>query len=138
MDEPWYKNGLRFECTRCGNCCGGEPGYVWVDKEEIAALAQRLGLREAEFRRRYTFLVSGRGVSLTETNAHDCIFYDQKQGCTVYEDRPQQCRTWPFWDRVLASPRTWEIEADDCPGMNHGRLHDLVQIRSQAERDGLP
>jgi hypothetical protein len=40
MDEhPWYKDGLRFTCTGCGDCCTGAPGYVWVNKEEIEALA---------------------------------------------------------------------------------------------------
>ena len=30
-DSPeWYRDGLRFECTRCGACCTGAPGYVWV------------------------------------------------------------------------------------------------------------
>ena len=23
MTEPWYQDGLRFTCTRCGNCCTG-------------------------------------------------------------------------------------------------------------------
>ena len=30
--EPWYRDGLRFACTRCGACCTGAPGYVWVDR----------------------------------------------------------------------------------------------------------
>jgi len=23
---PRFKDGLRFECQRCGKCCRGEPG----------------------------------------------------------------------------------------------------------------
>jgi Fe-S-cluster containining protein len=30
----WFKDGLRFECQRCGRCCRGEPGVVWVNKQE--------------------------------------------------------------------------------------------------------
>ena len=30
--QAWYSEGLRFECTQCGACCSGEPGYVWVDE----------------------------------------------------------------------------------------------------------
>ncbi len=136
-DRPWYREGLRFECTRCGNCCGGSPGYVWVDDEDLRRLARRLGLAEEELRRRYTRYVPGWGTSLTETEGYDCIFYDRDQGCTVYEDRPCQCRTWPFWDRVLASKRTWEIEAQGCPGMNRGRHFDLVRIEVFRSDDGL-
>src|SRR2546428_221024 len=43
MDDPWYQDGLRFRCTRCGNCCTGAPGFVWVNDEEIAAIADYLG-----------------------------------------------------------------------------------------------
>jgi len=28
--NPMYKDGLRFECQRCGSCCRGEPGVVWM------------------------------------------------------------------------------------------------------------
>src|SRR5260370_17938696 len=43
MSEPWYKDGLRFTCTMCGDCCTGEPGYVWVDDDDLAAIADFLG-----------------------------------------------------------------------------------------------
>ena len=32
---PWFKEGLKFECQRCGRCCRGEPGVIWVNKKEI-------------------------------------------------------------------------------------------------------
>src|SRR5438105_3224904 len=38
--EPWYQDGLRFSCTRCGHCCTGEPGFVWVCAAARAALAE--------------------------------------------------------------------------------------------------
>ena len=31
-------------CTQCGACCSGEPGYVWVNEGEIAAMAVEMGL----------------------------------------------------------------------------------------------
>ena len=40
---PWYRDGLAFSCTRCGACCTGAPGYVWVTAEEIAQLAEFRG-----------------------------------------------------------------------------------------------
>ena len=47
--KPWYSEGLRFECTQCGACCSGEPGYVWVNDEEIAAMAEEMGLEVDAF-----------------------------------------------------------------------------------------
>ena len=43
MSEPWFKDGLRFTCTGCGDCCSGAPGFVWVSEEDIERLANHLG-----------------------------------------------------------------------------------------------
>ena len=32
-NTPWYADGLPFTCTQCGDCCTGDPGYVWVTDE---------------------------------------------------------------------------------------------------------
>ena len=55
---PWYKKGLKFECTQCGNCCTGAPGFVWVNKAEIDAMAGELGIASVEeFENKYVRLV---------------------------------------------------------------------------------
>lgn len=74
------------------------------------------------FRSAYTRRVKG-FTSLKEKENYDCIFYDKSRGCTVYEVRPKQCRTWPFWRGVVHSRERWEQETLHCPGMNHGKLH---------------
>src|SRR5947209_11379846 len=83
MDEPWYRDGLRFRCTRCGHCCTGAPGYVWVNEAEITALAQHRGETVEEITALYVRPV-GRRSSLREKANGDCVFYDRVQGCTVY------------------------------------------------------
>lgn len=134
----WYQDGLRFACTRCGNCCGGAPGYCWVSDGEIAQLALRLGMSEPAFRRRYTRHVPGRGISLTEKTNFDCVFFERGRGCTVYEDRPQQCRTWPFWRSNLSNRDQWALASEGCPGMDQGPLHDVASIDATSANDGLP
>jgi Fe-S-cluster containining protein len=135
-ESPWYRDGLRFACTQCGNCCGGGPGTIRASDAEISALAGRFGLTDEEFRARYTRRLRGGDISLIEKRNHDCIFFDRELGCTVYSDRPKQCRTWPFWQNVVFSRETWDEEARDCPGMNQGPLHPEQQIRSSAAEDG--
>ena len=54
MDEPWYQDGLRFQCTRCGACCTGAPGYVWVNDEELVAIAAHRGESVRETAERHT------------------------------------------------------------------------------------
>jgi Fe-S-cluster containining protein len=131
MSEPWYHAGLKFSCTQCGDCCTGAPGFVWVNKEEIAGLARRLGMEVADFEDKYVRLVGIR-KSLVERKNGDCIFFDTKaRNCGVYEDRPRQCRTWPFWESNVATPETWERTCNACPGSGKGKLHSLEEIEER-------
>jgi len=129
--EPWYKDGLRFKCTGCGDCCSGGPGFVWVNKAEIAALAEEVGLNEAEFESRYVREIGVR-KSLVELDNFDCVFLDGKtRKCTVYNARPRQCRTWPFWDSTVRSPESWAYTCEVCPGSGKGKLYQLEHIETQ-------
>ncbi|MBL8757852.1 MAG: YkgJ family cysteine cluster protein [Phycisphaerae bacterium] len=139
-DSPERGEGLRFACTSCGNCCTGVPGYVLVSDAEVAALAQRLNLSTDAFIQRYTqMLPEGRSLIETHTRfGYDCVFLDRakvpgKAVCGVYEDRPIQCRTWPFWPNLLRSRNAWNQAAKGCPGMNTGPLIPLQQIRIQRD-----
>ena len=140
QDAHWYHNGLQFSCTQCGHCCTGDPGFVWLSEEECDALADRMGLEPLAFRRRYTRVVHRKGQkhrSLVEQANHDCIFWRQGVGCSVYEQRPLQCRTWPFWRSNLRSAEDWSEAAEECPGMNQGDRHDAATISATAAADGL-
>jgi hypothetical protein len=137
MPEAWYKDGLRFTCTQCGNCCTGAPGYVWISDGEIAVLAKRVGLDEASFRRKYTRQVGNRGTSLVEKADNACVFFATGKGCTVYQDRPKQCRTWPFWKPLLRSQADWDAAGQGCPGIGRGKRHDAAAIAATAADDGL-
>lgn len=126
----WYAGGLRFECTQCGNCCSGPPGYVWVTLARVRKMAEFLGLSEKEFAGRYVRRV-GLRLSLKELPDGDCVFLERAGGktlCRVYPVRPVQCRTWPFWSSNLRTPRDWERTAEVCPGCNQGRLYKVDQI----------
>lgn len=127
MSEPWYHAGLRFRCTRCGNCCTGAPGYVWVTNHEIAAIAEYRGETVDEIEGCYTRLVEGER-SLREKLNGDCIFYDRREGCTIYPVRPAQCRTWPFWESNVEAPETWRQTCDVCPGAGQGALITAEEI----------
>jgi uncharacterized protein len=131
--EPWYRDGLAFSCTKCGACCTGAPGFVWVNAEEIADLAGHRGMSVEEFGRKFVRRVGDR-YSLIERPGGDCIFWDRAVGCTVYEARPIQCRTWPFWPENVESPESWEQVIQVCPGSGRGQLFTVDEIRATAAR----
>jgi hypothetical protein len=149
--DPWYRDGLGFECARCGQCCTGAPGNVWVSPDDVRALAAHLGLGETEFLARHTRSRHRAGARLIEKPNQDCVFYECEPdangracgtvfeaGCRVYELRPRQCRSWPFWRRNLRSAAAWADAAEACPGMDRGRLYTLDEIRAISADDGLP
>ncbi|MBC7772876.1 MAG: YkgJ family cysteine cluster protein [Pyrinomonadaceae bacterium] len=138
--NPTDEIGLRFACTLCGNCCSGPAGYVIVSDDEAASLAARLGIDVAQFISQYTH-ISPEGRSLNEKTSPaglDCVFLDRetipgKAVCGVYEDRPIQCRTWPFWPSVVRSKTSWAAAKRTCPGIDKGPLHPVTQIRVQRD-----
>lgn len=90
-------------CHSClGNCCIGESGNIWINKEEIKRLAEHLHMSEASvvstFLEKRGYKYSIKEEQLSKEN-FACIFFDcEKRQCSIYEARPTQCRTFPFWD----------------------------------------
>ncbi|HVX59724.1 MAG TPA: YkgJ family cysteine cluster protein [Pirellulales bacterium] len=131
--EPWFKDGLRFQCSQCGDCCTGAPGHVWVNQEEIRNLAVQIGVDVEEFERKYVRRVGIR-KSLIEFSNGDCVFFDgEARKCTVYEARPRQCRTWPFWHSNVRSPEDWQQTCEVCPGSGKGPLVPVERILEQVK-----
>ncbi len=135
--KPWYRDGLRFECTQCGACCSGEPGYVWVEPSEIEAMAGEMGIDVEVFEKKFVRTV-GKSQSLTEYPDGDCILLDPKtRKCTVYHSRPIQCRTWPFWDSTVAKRKDWKETCEVCPGAGTGRLYSWEEIEAARKQKSV-
>jgi hypothetical protein len=132
VSQPWFAPGLPFTCTQCGNCCTGEPGFVWVDDDEIRAIASHLNVGYGDVKYFKTRQIGDR-VSLREHANGDCVFLDgQTRRCLIYPVRPKQCRTWPFWNTNLASPEAWRDVQGRCPGAGQGTFVPLDEILHQA------
>jgi Fe-S-cluster containining protein len=134
---PWFAPGLRFECTACGKCCvnHGEYGFVYSSREEREALARHFNLSREAFEARYCDEVPG-GLSFKSKD--DACTFLREGKCSVYELRPSQCRTFPFWPELVGDKDTWDRDvASFCPGVGQGPLHGVDEIRAAARRSGL-
>lgn len=134
MGEVWYKDGLAFSCTGCGDCCRGPGGYVWVDLAEVDILAKALGLSRETFARTWLRNTPA-GLALVDGPGGDCPLLGTDGRCRIYSSRPMQCRTWPWWKDNIATPNTWAHAALRCPGIGKGELHSRTYIEAEAAKD---
>ena len=103
-------------------------------------MAKKLDITVDDFYKRYTRKI-GVKWSLIENvidGKFDCTFLDrttEKPSCKLYEARPSQCRSWPFWLENLQSEASWlrAKRRTPCPGMDSGKLIPASEIRIQRD-----
>lgn len=121
----FFDHGIRFECQRCGVCCNGDPGVVYVDDREITEIAGFVDIPREVFVERCLYLLKT-SCAIKETNDGRCIFYEN--GCAIYPVRPLQCRTFPFWFQNMRSRYAFKAGTAFCPGIGKGPLHSKEAI----------
>ena len=78
----------QVDCTKCGNCCARlSPS---IESDDIIRIAARLEMKAEEVKEKY--------VEKDEWDHYfkhlPCSFLKDKK-CTIYEDRPDDCRSFP-------------------------------------------
>lgn len=130
------EEGLRFECRQSGKCCAayGSEGYVILTESDLVRMEKHLDLpREAfatvgefEDTRGNQEKVITKNWYLTGSKKQ-CKYLRGHQ-CGVYEARPTQCRTFPFWAENFGA-KTWKKQITNlCKGIGKGRLYTKAEI----------
>ena len=130
MDAKFYSGGLRFECTRCSNCCRHEPGYVFLTASDVKHIAKATKTSKDQVIEKFCRTVRigvAERLSLQEKENFDCIFWEE-DGCIIYKHRPVQCKTYPFWSANIISQEVWDQVGKSCPGVNQGPLYTKDEI----------
>lgn len=130
--KEWWRKGLRFSCTGSGKCCTshGEYGFVYLTLEDRKRFAKYFKMRTNDFTRKYCEKTGGIWHLREDKAEPDCQFLDVNR-CGVYEARPTQCRTWPFWPEVM-NAKTWKKEVKSfCPGVDKGKVISGKEIERQ-------
>jgi uncharacterized protein len=132
-----YKNGIRFECQGSGKCCVSREsyGFVYLSDSDIIRFSKYLKLTIKKFKEKYCQLTDGfiHLIERTELKGN-CIFLKDKK-CSVYEGRPSQCRTWPFWNENMNS-KVWNEDISlNCPGVGKGEIIKAKKIKEFLKQD---
>ena len=121
--KEWWRDGVRFQCQGSGKCCTshGEFGFVFMNLEDRQRMAKSLKIRTSEFTKKYCQKTGGVYHLIETPGKPDCLFLKGKS-CSVYEGRPTQCRTWPFWPEVM-NAKSWKKDVVEfCPGVGKGNV----------------
>jgi Fe-S-cluster containining protein len=108
-----------IRCSTCeGNCCIGESGYIWITNDEIKKLAlfQNISTQDViqNSLKKVGYRYSINEIKLSKNN-YACKFFDIiKKQCSIYDVRPVQCRTFPFWDYFKTNIEELKLE---CPAI---------------------
>ena len=124
METIDYKKGIKFECQGSGNCCvsRGSYGFVYLSDIDLKRFSKYFKISIKKFKEKYCQITDG-FIHLSEKYKMNgnCIFLKEKK-CTVYNSRPTQCRTWPFWNENM-NAKVWNEDiAINCPGIGKGKL----------------
>jgi Fe-S-cluster containining protein len=105
-------------CDTCpGNCCIGTAGFIWVSGAEIQGISEFLGQRTDDFKQDYVRQIGLKFYlkELAVRGSLHCVFFDDEaKRCSIYSVRPEQCRTFPFWEHF--KKQVEEVMAE-CPGV---------------------
>ena len=98
-----------FDCVPgCHDCCGP----VTTSPEEMSRLPRKTAAEQ--------------DAAMEELN---CVHLGPN-GCTVYEARPVQCRTFPFWADMIGK-KGWTAEAREiCEGVGHGPVQPVAKVEA--------
>lgn len=89
-----------------------------MSRSDLERLASHFNESEEEFAAKHTRFVDDGYALLDREGSYDCTFLEGKK-CSVYEARPTQCRTFPWWIHNLRDPKDWEEAQKRCEGINH-------------------
>jgi len=104
---------------------------VYLTEEDIARLAEFLGMGAEEFEKRHVYRTKNLR-RLRVPRYAQCAFL-KEGGCSVHEAKPTQCRTFPYWPELLTSRRAWHETGKRCPGIGKGDLVNIEMARGVAE-----
>ena len=83
----------KVNCLSCGNCCKGySPRFKTPD---IKRISRTLGLKESVFIEAYLKIDNDGDYVLQNA---PCPFLGADNQCSIYEERPSDCRRFPYTD----------------------------------------
>jgi Fe-S-cluster containining protein len=90
----------KIDCLKCANCCKNySPRFKTPD---IKRISKHLGLKESDFIEKY-LRVDEEGDFVVKSTP--CPFLGTDNFCSIYDQRPSDCRRFPYTDEDVIIKR---------------------------------
>ncbi len=136
---------MRFECQEScgGKCCkpqwDGKAGFVYLTKQDIEKLSAYLQQPIENYAEQGYFTFTrfmdklSRQWYLKGGGEKACQFLVEGK-CSIYEARPLQCRTFPFWPELTHKGEYIGLKKH-CPGIGKGKHQTNALLEEQIKAD---
>lgn len=117
----------KIDCLECANCCKNySPRFKNPDIKRIAKV---LRMKEGDFVEAYLRLDDENDYVVRQS---PCPFLDTDNTCKIYDDRPSDCRRYPYTDEDVLIKRVQLTlkNATVCPA-TYVVLERLLQMESK-------
>jgi uncharacterized protein len=92
--SPDFEKKLgEFSCQQCNECCR-QPGFVYLDQEEVEPIASYMNMSASQFVNEHCEIQDRTQLVLKKHADEACIFLSEK-GCSIHAVKPAQCRSFP-------------------------------------------
>ena len=115
----------KIDCLKCAQCCKNySPRFKTPD---IKRISKKLKMRESEFIDTY-LNVDEEGDFVVKSTP--CPFLGPDNFCSIYEDRPSDCRRFPYTDEdiLLKRPQLTLKNSTFCP-ITYYVLERLLEVK---------
>jgi Fe-S-cluster containining protein len=118
-----YPAVVRFQCIKCGICCGDtkeKNRHILLLKAEAEQIATTTSQPTSAF----TVKIKDKAPyshEMKKTEEGKCVFLENNC-CTIYTARPLICRFYPFELKTAHDGKHTFLYTTECPGINKGPM----------------
>ena len=115
----------KIDCLKCANCCRNfSPRFKTPD---IKRISRYLKMRESDFIDKY-LVVDEEGDFVA--NIKPCPFLGTDNFCSIYEERPSDCRRFPYTDEdVIVKRKELTLKNSTFCPITYYVLEKLMETR---------
>ncbi|MGA2387098.1 MAG: YkgJ family cysteine cluster protein [Candidatus Bathyarchaeia archaeon] len=126
-----YPVNLKFECNRCGLCCGDtkqKTRHILLLRSEAEKIASQTCQPVTDF----SSETGDNGpyvYEMKKSSEGKCVFLKDNR-CSIYPLRPLICMFYPFELKFAKNKQSHSFDFTvECPGINQGKVLDKTDFK---------